>query len=562
MRSQSFAQQQRPFQFRDNSQPGYQDEQDLRPRSSDAKSESHLLTADGQLRDLHITEPGEIVTPRETQSARASVDRDTRSSVFAEDISMGGAEQADVDRGLEVKSKEPDATGVDAGQVSCRCYHGRLVDSRRQEQQNCPHGSDKIDGPLRDLKFSVKPAAVPEASESDDDEEDMADYFANEIGKAEQEFSKLDGTADVPIVIAYGMPNCITRALRDIVRSKEGLVDMLGPFPDGVERPWKIAKEEPSAPSQPQVETTAATSLREPSVVSGKQAADTTEEMVSSTDPIKPKVDENGCGLCTTTKQESPEPGADAKLVEEKVSEKVSGPQDASADAVDKPATTTTTTTMVLTAPDQIAASGQSPVVYASTEPIETIEGHKALPSTPSQMEEDEEDEESESDYPDEAAIESVRWMPTPPIDAIPEYRCRKWTRDKDFIAGLESDPLIDEFILEHLEKISLDRMESQEDCRKTYAGQYAGYLNFTLSVDPVAVKSRDKFSVTAPPPDPVAVVPVVPESKPEGRGAGRRFASERDLERVLQASMREDEERRERELRLEKEKYRSERRL
>ncbi|KOS23258.1 Nuclear receptor corepressor 1 [Escovopsis weberi] len=74
------------------------------------------------------------------------------------------------------------------------------------------------------------------------------------------------------------------------------------------------------------------------------------------------------------------------------------------------------------------------------------------------------------------------------------------------------------------------------------------------MSNDPAAIRSRDRFSASAPD----GTGTMTPETRPEGRGTGRRFATERDLERVLIASMRDHEERKERELRMEQEKYRS----
>ncbi|PHH89246.1 hypothetical protein CDD83_6437 [Cordyceps sp. RAO-2017] len=146
--------------------------------------------------------------------------------------------------------------------------------------------------------------------------------------------------------------------------------------------------------------------------------------------------------------------------------------------------------------------------------------------------------------------------MTTPPVDSLPDYSMPDWTKDKDFLASLDSDPAIDDFVTEHLNKIHLQEVEERTRGQKAYAENYVHYLEFTMSDDPAAVKSREKFSVSAPSLDGVGTV--TPETKPEGRGTGRRFATERDLERVLQASMREDEERKERELRAQKEKCRS----
>ena len=157
-------------------------------------------------------------------------------------------------------------------------------------------------------------------------------------------------------------------------------------------------------------------------------------------------------------------------------------------------------------------------------------------------------------------AVESVRqYMTTPPLDRLPNFGSVKWSQDKAFVKSMEPDPDMDDFILGYLSQMSLEKTDSQNQARSEYKARYLAYLQFTQSDDPIAVKSREKFSVTVPVIEVSQAVQPLPESKPEGRGAGRRFASERDLERVLQESMRLDEERKEREHRLQKEKYRSE---
>ncbi|TQW00528.1 hypothetical protein V2A60_001604 [Cordyceps javanica] len=186
--------------------------------------------------------------------------------------------------------------------------------------------------------------------------------------------------------------------------------------------------------------------------------------------------------------------------------------------------------------------------------PMEITETGSKVPSTPSQVEDDETESEDDT-YLDVDAIR--QYMTTPPPESLPNFATKPWEKDTDFLATLDADPAIDSYVAQHMSKVHLDRDQEQNEQRHVYADNYIRYLDFTTSSDPVAVKSRDKFSVTMPIPEPATAA--TPEPKPEGRTSGRRFASERDLERVLQASMREDEERKERELRIQKEKYRSE---
>jgi hypothetical protein len=197
--------------------------------------------------------------------------------------------------------------------------------------------------------------------------------------------------------------------------------------------------------------------------------------------------------------------------------------------------------------------SEDAPVaVIAPNVVLQTTETASKPPSTPSQVDDDETESEDDSFM----NLDTVRqYMTTPPIDSLPDFGCKRWDKDKDFMDTLGSDSLLDDFVLEHLDKMHIERSAEQDHDKKIYSDNYHRYLDFTTSNDPAAVKSRGKFSVSTG----IEITgTVTPEPKHEGSGRGRRFATERDLERVLQASMREDEERKERELRMQQEKYRT----
>jgi len=197
--------------------------------------------------------------------------------------------------------------------------------------------------------------------------------------------------------------------------------------------------------------------------------------------------------------------------------------------------------------------SEDTPVaVIAPNVVLQTTETASKPPSTPSQVDDDETESEDDSFM----NLDTVRqYMTTPPIDSLPDFGCERWDKDKDFMHTIEADSTLDDFVLQHLDQMHLEKSAEQDHDKKIYSGNYHRYLDFTLSNDPAAVKSRGKFSVSTG----IEITgTVTPEPKHEGSGRGRRFATERDLERVLQASMREDEERRERELRMQQEKYRT----
>jgi hypothetical protein len=199
-----------------------------------------------------------------------------------------------------------------------------------------------------------------------------------------------------------------------------------------------------------------------------------------------------------------------------------------------------------------VAIEGAPVSVICPNVVLQTTETASKPPSTPSQVDDDETESEDDSFM----NLDTVRqYMTTPPIDSLPDYSCMPWDKDSAFLKTLDSSITLDEFVVEHLDKMHLEKSAEQDHDRKIYKDNYERYLDFTMSNDPAAVKSRGKFSVSTG----IEITgTVTPEPKHEGSGRGRRFATERDLERVLQASMREDEERRERELRMQQEKYRT----
>ncbi|KAG5750838.1 hypothetical protein H9Q72_007645 [Fusarium xylarioides] len=200
----------------------------------------------------------------------------------------------------------------------------------------------------------------------------------------------------------------------------------------------------------------------------------------------------------------------------------------------------------------QAAIEGAPVSVVCPNVVLQTTETASKPPSTPSQVDDDETESEDDSFM----NLDTVRqYMTTPPIDSLPDYSCMPWDKDSAFLKTLDYSIALDEFVVEHLDKMHLEKSAEQDHDRKIYKDNYERYLDFTMSNDPAAVKSRGKFSVSTG----IEITgTVTPEPKHEGSGRGRRFATERDLERVLQASMREDEERKERELRMQQEKYRT----
>jgi hypothetical protein len=170
----------------------------------------------------------------------------------------------------------------------------------------------------------------------------------------------------------------------------------------------------------------------------------------------------------------------------------------------------------------------------------------------------DEDDDETEIEEVDFATIETVRqYMATPPLDDLPHFDVRPWHQSEKARKSYQASEELTAFILGQINNEFTIKLAEQTEKRRDYRDKYEYYLRFTMSNDPIAIKSRDHFNhCNAPEGGKPAAAP---ESKPEGGRRGGRFATELDVEYAIQQSIREEKERQEREERAQKEKYRSE---
>lgn len=177
--------------------------------------------------------------------------------------------------------------------------------------------------------------------------------------------------------------------------------------------------------------------------------------------------------------------------------------------------------------------------------------------TTPGQPGED--DDETEVEEVDFATIETVRqYMATPPLDDVPHFDVRPWYQSKKVRKSYQIPEGLADFIVSRLRDEINAKDEEQKERRLDYRDRYEQYLRFTLSDDPIAVKSRRNYFNHCNAPEGTKPA-AAPESKPEGGRRGARFATELDFEYAIQQSIREENERKEREERAQKEKYRSE---
>ncbi|GJD01610.1 MYB-like DNA-binding domain-containing protein [Colletotrichum higginsianum] len=242
MRSQSFAQQQRPVPFRHESVPAEHGDYDRRPRSSDAKADSHNDATEGSVNSLNLPEPGEIIvkSERDSYSARGSIDRDLEHTDARDTVMTGNDVHGYEERRSPPRSEDKpflaERVAIDKGSVE-----------RKEEP---PRSAKKTRMSVSRVRFVLPlqdpPAPVSEQTSESDDDEDYGEYFAMEIAKEEAELESLREVADnTPDKIIARYAKVSHDALAALVLESEGLVDMLGPVPDIVE---PVKEEPPPSP--------------------------------------------------------------------------------------------------------------------------------------------------------------------------------------------------------------------------------------------------------------------------------------------------------------------------
>ena len=173
-------------------------------------------------------------------------------------------------------------------------------------------------------------------------------------------------------------------------------------------------------------------------------------------------------------------------------------------------------------------------------------------------FDESESEQESEIIEPTEDDIVAVRKkMITPPLSTLPDFSCKRWDQDEEFLRTLEEDPAVEAFIMHRIAQLAVRKERAQEEAAQQWKERYLAYRQWTdFSNDPDAVRSREKFAqsreIKAAEAAASLTQPPVSGSKPEPqRRTGSRWATEHDLERVLRESEQEARETKEREERF-----------
>lgn len=544
-RSQSFAspQQSRPFDPRTDSYSNRRDDEPRRPRSSGAGAETERAGTDGSLRPLSIPEPGDTRIERGTQSARASVDRDIRAPWKFPDLKTGVAETSD--RASVVSAISPTAVKTTSPTVSRPSDQQDDDAATAQEdgeiiEDQPPRKKSRLHISSRSFELPPKVTEIPTVDQSSDsDDEDMNDYFDSEIAKAESELQRLEHVNNaVPTEIVIRYAQVTHEALVAVATENGSLKDMLGPIPEGIVLPTQkedVATEpEKSTP----VEPVKAETDQVPAQQDAKQATEPavpTDNVVAEPQPKveEMEVDSSHVLIPTVERPELQEENGDVAM------------EDAPMNGLD-----TAMSEAGPLVPNGVSAhvGGQQLLLPPGIAPPI---GADTTSPTPVEEEEDETDIEV-----DDVTLELVRpKMQTPPVEDLPYFNAKPWTKSRQAMSSMEHDTEVEAFISRILQDNSMFVRNEQQAKKLEYAGKYEEYLRFTISDDPVASKSRDAFNKANAPIDGGGSQVAGPEPKPEGRRGGR-FATDRDIERIMAQSLLEAREKEERETRAEKLKH------
>lgn len=537
-RSQSFAQP-RPAGFRQDGASSDQPvDNNQRPHSSDEKADSQLATAERQLRDSHIVDTGEESTKpdQRPQSARSSVDRDQKlkdAPSPAKDEEDGEVRQTDDVVGV---------SSVSEMEVLPKTDETKTKPDRRPTLKV---SSKHVSLPRKEVKLPM----LDQSSESDDEE--FGDVIESQMAEVETKLKQLEGMEDaVPMDAIIRHAIVSLEAVAKIVNEPEGLEDMVGPIPNIVSPPEK-------APAEPERQVSRAPSAQETKEIEDTNAIikdKTPSPVVEEPPPAVSAADASAELPQQSIEQDIDEPVSHEAPPNEKSSKSDDGDV-AMEDALDVSQPDSEIQGPLRT---QLSASHRQSAGPPFEEArIQSGEHSKRGSSIPTPAEEDEDATDIED--VDLQSIEIIReHMATPSIDSLPYYDEKPWFKDQAFLRLMNApQPDLSNFILGRLEDDATTRIEQETQLKKRYDVNYDHYLRFTMSEDPVASKSREKFTSIVGL-EPSNQKPGFHEAKPEGTRRSR-YASERDLQRILEESRQVEDEKRERQMQAERERYRTE---
>jgi hypothetical protein len=380
------------------------------------------------------------------------------------------------------------------------------------------------------------------------DDEDIGDIIETQMIDAEKELKQLETVEDsvsTDAILRYALISL--EALNQIAVEPEGLEDMVGPIPETAtfseKTPTKFA---PQAEERTTVSYIPAhNEIEQPP----KEDALLVPAPIKLTEPSKDTSEHPQPSI----EQDTDTPTAQKVLTS---NQRTGG---GNGDVTMEDVVTGHAISEVQPSLEEMVPTTQEEAVLPSFDEaqIDSRNASKRGSSTPSPPEDEDETDIEDVDL---HSIEIVQeHMRTPPLDSLPFFDEKAWDQDKTFLKSLNAPhPDLDAFILQRLKEETWSQQVVQNQMKQVYSGNYDRYIRFTMSDDPVAVKSREKFTYVPGASDSSHKPGLTSEPKPESTRRSR-YASERDLERVLEESRRVEDEKRERQLQAEREKYRTE---
>lgn len=384
---------------------------------------------------------------------------------------------------------------------------------------------------------------------SESDEEEFGDVIESEMAEVEKELKQLETVEDSVSMNPIVRYTVISLAAANRVATEpEGLEDMAGPIPEAPMVPEeKPTEPDPKVEEQPEIHNMPSYNETENSLkedtIPPPVVKDLAEPSNDTPEQLRPPIEQEANILMAQTP-----PASDQN------------PKNEDGDVTMEDAVAGNDDPGVQPSPASAVPAFQTEPVLPFFEEaqIGSRNASKRESSTPSPPEDEDETDIEDIDLHSIAIVREH--MQTPPLDSLPFLDERPWDKDKAFLKSLNAlQPGLHAFILQRLEQEARSQLIIETQLKGAYDGNYDKYIRFTMSDDPVAAKSREKFSCVLGTSDSSIQKPglnVEPKTEHTRRS---RYASERDLERVLEESKKIEDEKRERQLQAEREKYRTE---
>ncbi|KAI1347218.1 hypothetical protein F5Y01DRAFT_295775 [Xylaria sp. FL0043] len=526
-RSSSFAQS-RPTGLRaDGTQSDQQGDTLQRPRSSDAKADGQLARVESNTQEMRTMDLGEASRiERRPRSAGSSIERDKRQD-----------ETSSVKVGAEAIEETGGVGLVEKATTGPTESPEPMV--KRRPTLKVP--AIYVSMPEKHIKQPI----LDQSSDSDDEEiGDMIESGMIEVEKELKQLEAVEDSVSMDAIVRYALISL--EAVNQVAIEPEGLEAMVGPIPDAAEVSEKpTAEPDSKAAEQPEIgdKSPVRDDVKPPAEEDGDRSAIAEPSGPSHDIHMQP----------TSIEQEVDAPAAQKTPAADEQPENEDRDM-AMEDAVADNAIPEVQPPRVLGPP---AFQGESVLPSFEEAQIDSRNASKRESSTPSPPEDEDETDIEDVDLHSIAIVREH--MQTPPLDSLPYFDEKPWDKDRAFLKSMNTlQPDVSAFILKRLEDDAWSQHVMETQLKKDYAANYDNYIRFTMSDEPVAVKSREKFSCVLGATDLGQTKPALnPEPKPEHTRRSR-YASERDLERVLEESRKIEDEKRERQLQAEREKHRT----